>query len=128
MMISVVTDLVKIARIERALNRWGQGFSEKILTVAEKLMLEQRTANGAAFLAKQFAAKEAICKALGTGMRRGVSFRTIEILRNELGDPSVQLHGRALERQNHLNISHFHLSISDESGFALAFVVAEGRG
>ena len=127
MIVSVGTDLVKIARIEQALNRWGKAFAEKILTSAEKLLLEQRPANRAAFLAKQFAAKEAVCKALGTGMRRGVSFRTIEILRNEAGAPTVQLHGQALERQHRLNISHFHVSISDESGFALAFVIAEGR-
>ena len=127
MIISVGTDLVKIARIEQALNRWGHRFVKKLLTSQEQLLLESRTkANQGAFLAKQFAAKEAVCKALGTGMRQGVSFQAIEIPRNQYGAPKVKLSGTALERQSYLNISTWHLSISDESEYALAFVIAEG--
>ena len=128
MIISVGTDLVKIARVEQALNRWGQRFVKKLLTSEEQLLLEGRSkANQGAFLAKQFAAKEAVCKALGTGMRQGVSFPAIEIPRNRYGASTVKLFGAALARQNKLQISTWHLSISDESGYALAFVVAEGR-
>lgn len=127
MIVSVGTDLVKIARIEQALNRWGQRFVNKLLTFQERVLLESRTtANQGAFLAKQFAAKEAVCKALGTGMRQGVSFSAIEIRRNRYGAPTVKLSGAAEARQNYLNISTWHLSISDESGYALAFVIAEG--
>jgi holo-[acyl-carrier protein] synthase len=128
MIISVGTDLVKIARVEQALNRWGLRFVKKLLTSQEQLLLESRPkVNQGAFLAKQFAAKEAVCKALGTGMRQGVSFPAIEIPRNRYGTPWVKLSGAALARQNKLHISTWHLSISDESGYALAFVVAEDR-
>ena len=127
MIISVGTDLVKIARIEQALARWGQRFVKKLLSSEECSLLESRSANPAAFLAKQFAAKEAVCKALGTGMRQGVSFPAIGIGRNPYGAPLVQLSGAALARQNKLNIAAWHLSISDESGYALAFVIAEDR-
>ena len=124
MIVGVGTDLVEIARIERSLDRFAERFASKILTSSELALF--RAKPSAAFLAKRFAAKEAVAKALGTGMRAGVHFAYIEITHEPSGKPGIELHGSAAQRANELAIQHWHLSISDEKQHALAFVVAEG--
>ncbi len=124
MIVGIGTDLVEVARIERSLERFGDRFAHKILSSTE-LQNYRSAASRSHFLAKRFAAKEAVAKALGTGMRGGVHFRLIEISHDEAGKPIVSLLSGALARAQQLNISNWHLSISDERQHALAFVVAE---
>ncbi|MDP6438536.1 MAG: holo-ACP synthase, partial [Candidatus Brocadiia bacterium] len=77
--------------------------------------------------ATRFAAKEAVLKALGIGWRRGVSFREIEVSTNEAGAPAVSLSGRALEVSRALGVERMHVSLSHDSTYAVAQVVAEGE-
>lgn len=123
MIIGIGSDIVDTRRIESSLRRFGVRFQNKILG-----RLEHRTLNDgelAAYVARQFAAKEAVAKALGTGMRQGVSFKSIRILRNEFGAPYVELDGGAENVAAELGISEIHISLSDERHYALAFAVAE---
>lgn len=112
-----------VKRIADLLERWGARLGNKLLNAAE---IRPGQALTAAWLARQFAAKEAVSKALGTGMRGGIYFRDIRVLRSPDGVPKVQLANGALQRATRLGIETIHLSISDESDYAIAFVVAEG--
>ena len=124
MIVGVGTDIVDVARIEKTLTRFGRRFSNKILCV-EEIRPALKGQQAAAYLARQFAAKEAVSKVLGTGMRRGVHFRTIRVLRNAAGEPTVELLAGAAKRASQLEIAHIHLSMSDEKAFAVAFAVGE---
>ena len=122
------TDLTDQRRIQRALNRFGDRFVAKVLCISEidafRSMGSDR--KRVAYLAKQFAAKEAVVKALGTGFSRGVTMRQIEIKRQSTGAPSVRLNDRALRRATELGVSVWSISLSDEGDYSLAFVTAEG--
>jgi holo-[acyl-carrier protein] synthase len=78
-----------------------------------------------AWLAKRFAAKEAASKALGTGIGEGVSWKHIEVLNDALGAPTLSLSEAALARAHALQATRWHVSLSDERGCALAFVILE---
>jgi len=122
----VGTDLVRTSRISASLERWGERFANKILSPVE--MTEFRSARDQVnFLSKRFAAKEAVAKALGTGMRGGVHFSSIEVAHKPSGAPVVVLHGAADERARELGVLQTHLSVSDEEGLALAFALIEGE-
>ncbi|WP_223669537.1 holo-ACP synthase [Kangiella shandongensis] len=120
----VGTDIVSLERIDRSFQRHGDKFAHRILSAAELEEYHQRK-NKQAYLAKRFAAKEAISKALGTGMQKGIDFKQLVILRSTLGKPEVTLEGaaKAWAHQHHIDI--IHVSISDERDNALAFAVAE---
>ncbi|MGV0034695.1 MAG: holo-ACP synthase [Candidatus Azotimanducaceae bacterium WSBS_2022_MAG_OTU7] len=122
MIISIGTDIVEISRIQRSLTRFGERFTDKILCASELRPLTGSSL--AAYLARQFSAKEAVSKALGTGMRNGVHFRNIEIARKESGAPLVRLTGEAKLRAEKLGISDIHISMSDERDYAIAYVIA----
>jgi len=112
-------DIVEIGRIERAIQRWGKRFLERVYTPAELALCRGRAPE----LAARFAAKEAISKALGTGLR-GIAWREMEVLSDERGKPLVHLHGRARARAEFLGLSDFAISLSHSRDYALAFVVA----
>ena len=124
MIIGVGTDLVLISRIQQSLSRFGDRFARRILH-ADELPAFQQSRAPEYFLAKRFAAKEAVAKALGTGMRQGVNFRSIAIQHNKAGQPRVVLSDGSADIALKLGIVHWHLSLSDERDHALAFVVAE---
>lgn len=120
--VAVGTDLLDAARIEQAVARHGERFVARILTPAEHLLYRQR-AQPLNFLAKQFAAKEALAKALGTGIAQGVGFQQLEILRDAAGAPQVQLYGVALQRLQQLGAQQALVSLSDEGSLILAFAL-----
>ena len=123
MIIGIGVDIVDVNRIARLLDRFGYRFLRKILVEREfKAELSERRL--AAYLAKQFAAKEAVSKALGTGMRAGVGFRSIKVLRDPYGKPYVELSGQAAEQAEKLGACFIHISLSDERDFAIAFATA----
>lgn len=124
MIVGVGVDLVATARIERAWNRFGDRFAGKILAAAEHQLLKAAS-NPVAFLAKQFAAKEAVSKALGTGMGAGVHFRQIIVTRLRSGAPAVEMTGPASARAQSLGAARCWISISDEPAQAIAFAVLE---
>ena len=86
------TDIVNIKRMEKSLKRSGKRFKNNIFSKNEINYCEKKK-NSAAFYAKRFAAKEALSKALGTGIRKGIKFKNIEILNDSYGKPSIQLKG-----------------------------------
>lgn len=118
------TDIVSIARIAEAQQNFGERFAERIL--CENEMEKFRSLGDAAnYLAKRFASKEAVAKAMGTGIGK-ISWHDIEIANDSRGAPRV-IPAEALQRQmTALGINRLHVSISDEHNFAVAFVVAEG--
>ncbi len=118
------TDIVEIARVEKALSRTGEAFARRILT-PEEMERFCSTKQPGRFLAKRFAAKEAASKALGTGIALGVTFHDFSIFNDEHGAPVLSLSNRALEIANSKLVQHIHLSISDERHYAVATVLLE---
>lgn len=123
MIVGIGTDIVRIDRIERSLSRLGNAFARRILTGFE-LSVWSESASPTSYLAKRFAAKEAVAKAFGTGIGK-LSFQHIEVRNNAFGAPELILFGYALELQHQKDIKRFHISLSDEKDNAIAFVVLE---
>ena len=118
-------DIVKVDRIEQAVERWGSRFLKRIFTAAEIERCQQR-ARPAQCLALRFAAKEAFAKALGLGMRKGLRWRDIEVVHDHLGKPDLLLHNQAQRLLEAVEASRTWLSLSDERESAVAVVVLEG--
>ena len=124
MIFGIGTDIVEVKRI-RNLDSLEK-FADKILSVSElKVFKSQIEEKQVTFLAKQFAAKEAVSKALGTGIGRDIRFNQIEILRNSDGKPYLNHDGMITTIFNDLGITKTHVSLSDEQKYALAFVILE---
>jgi holo-[acyl-carrier protein] synthase len=125
MIVGIGTDLVEVPRIERALQRFGERFAQRILADCEYREY-QRNRRPAAFLAKRFAAKEAFSKAMGTGLRHPVRWRNIIVGHDRMGKPVFE-YSNELRPLLDAREWHAHLSITDERGMACAFVVLETR-
>jgi holo-[acyl-carrier protein] synthase len=108
-------DIVKVDRIRNALAKHGRRFPKRILTESEDAYVRDRPEN----LAGRWAAKEAVSKVLGLGVR-GVGWREIEIVRLPTGQPTVRLHDRALARARQLGMERIAVSISHEREYAVA--------
>lgn len=120
----VGTDIVSVSRIQDMIDRHGDKFARRILG-DEEYPKYLSSYNKKAYLAKRFAAKEALSKAFGTGFRDGLLFSHIQVVNNSLGKPEFVLKERALELKAQLGVKTMHLSVSDEKEFAVAFVVME---
>jgi len=114
-------DVIEIERVEAALGRWGGRFLHRIYADAEVVHCRGRAES----LAGRFAAKEAVSKALGVGIRR-LRWRDIEILPDQRGKPTVRLHGRAAEVAIHQRLTGFDISITHSRSDAVVVVVAWG--
>ncbi len=119
-MLSVGVDIIEIERVASALERWGERFLRHVYTPDEVAFCRGRVSE----LAARFAAKEAISKALGTGML-GVCWPEMEVLPDPLGKPLVRLHGRAAARAENLGLSQFAISLSHSKEYAVAMVAAQ---
>jgi phosphopantetheine--protein transferase-like protein len=108
-------DIIKVARIRAALARFGPRFSSRVLTPAEQRYVRDRPET----FAGRWAAKEAVSKVLGLGVR-GIGWREIEIERLPTGQPAVRLHGRAAARADQLGMGRIAVSITHESDYAVA--------
>ena len=124
MIFGIGTDIVEFARIERMFTRYGDRFAERVLSAGE-LPEYQRSANPARLLAKRFAAKEAFSKAVGSGLRDPVRLPRISVTHDGLGKPVLQFDETLRKHLAQLGISGHHLSVSDERGMVVAFVVLE---
>jgi len=124
MIYGIGTDIVEVKRIKEALNKYGVALAKKILT-SQELLTYKKTEGKENFLAKRFAAKEAFAKAMGTGMRSPVNFKSIEIIHDPLGKPIIKTISKLTLLVESHNIKHCHLSISDEKNIAAAFVILE---
>ena len=115
-------DIIEIARIERAVARWGQSFLQRIYTDLELGLYRKKSAS----LAARFAGKEAVIKALGT-QNKGISWKEIEILAEPSGKPLVHLQGKAQNQAHSLGVNRFAISLSHSQRCAIAFVVGESK-
>lgn len=121
--LGIGTDLVLQSRIAAALDRHGERFAQRILA-ADELALFQSHKDPINYLTKAFAAKEALSKAIGTGIAQGVTFKDFSILRNFAGAPEVLVRGQAklliVERSPTAKLL---ISLSDEGEWVQAFAV-----
>lgn len=123
--VGIGTDIVEIERIKRLLERNSERFIERILHPHE-IGAFKTSGNPAAWLAKRFATKEAVAKALGTGIGKDASFFEIETSHSDLGKPQLHLHGTALARAERLGVIDIQISLADEREYAVAFVILIG--
>jgi len=132
MILGLGEDLVEISRIQKIITDKGNRFLKKCFTPNE---IENGTHHKDenrynAFFSKRFAAKEACLKALGTGMREGLSWQDMEISNDDLGRPIMIVNGGVLDHFNDLVPEGFnqriHITLSDEAGLAKATVILEG--
>lgn len=121
MIYGIGTDIVKVARMQQNLDKWGERFASRILSPRELEEFRASTRQ-AHFLSKRFAAKEACAKALGTGFRNGLSLPQISVRHTRYGQPVLEYTGTAFSLVQKNSINHSHLSIADEDDYALAFV------
>lgn len=127
MVLATGVDLVKISRIARALERFDTRFLSRVYTLQEISFSRQQPAE----LAARFAAKEAVSKALGVGMRVlspiGIGWHDVETLNEHSGKPYLVLHERARALADELGLTDWSLSLSHDGDMAIAFVVALGE-
>ena len=124
MIYGIGTDIVESSRIEQSLERYGERFSRRILTDSE-LNEFRESHKPILYLAGRFAAKEALAKAMGTGLRHPVNLSYISIAHDDLGKPFFEFHPQLDQLLNDKGIRQHHLSISDERTIVCAFVVLE---
>jgi holo-[acyl-carrier protein] synthase len=128
MIFGIGTDVCDIRRIEATFQRQGERFVQKVLGDQELAIWQRRSerwpGRGQRFLATRFSAKEAFSKAIGLGMRMPMTWRACEVVKATSGKPEIRLHGALADwfAQRRLVA---HVSVSDESDYAAAFVVVE---
>ena len=128
MIIGIGSDLIDIRRIERTLERHGERFISRVFTEVERARSERRKLRAASY-AKRFAAKEACSKALGTGLRMGISWKDMAVSNLRTGQPVMALTGWAAERLATMTPpgqrAVVHVTLTDDHPWAQAFVVIE---
>ena len=123
-MLTSGVDIIYVPRVERAGKEFGDRFLARVYTPMERLYCRERIPE----LAVRFAAKEAVAKALGVGMRilarDGIHWHEAEIIGDMRGKPMVRLYGHAAQRADELGLKEWTVSLSHEREYAVAFVVA----
>ncbi|HGG63865.1 MAG TPA: holo-ACP synthase [Rhodobacteraceae bacterium] len=130
MILGIGTDLANIERIEKTLARFGDRFRNRVFTEVEQQKANRRK-DVAGTYAKRWAAKEACSKALGTGLRMGISWRDMAVSNLETGQPVMAVTGWARERLDAMTpAGHeaiIHVTLTDDHPWAQAFVIIEAR-
>ncbi len=124
MIYGIGTDIIAVHRIERVLTQYGRRFAERILAPQELIEFDKHKMK-TRFLAKRFAAKEAFSKAIGTGIRKPVTWCYIAVGHDPRGKPIIDAHPDLRQRMGELGIVGSHISITDEQDTAVAFVILE---
>jgi len=117
-------DICEVARVRDAIERFGERFLKRVFTEAERKYCESKR-NRIERYAARFAAKEAAMKAIGTGLRRGVSWQDFEVGREAGGRPTILITGRGAEFAAKLGVKRAALSITHTKEQALAQVILE---
>jgi holo-[acyl-carrier protein] synthase len=125
MIIGIGTDVASIPRFERALERFGERFANRILTPEERGRFH-RTKWKASHLAKRFAAKEAFAKAIGTGIRSPFTWHSVAVARDVRGRPLLHPSEKMARHLEAIGVKASHVTLTDDAGVAVAFVVLEG--
>ena len=124
MIFGIGTDLVEVKRIHEM--KSYESFATKILSAEELLVFKELSKSKKInYLSKQFAGKEAFAKAFGSGIRKDLNFKAIKILRDNLGKPFFEFNANLQKVVDDFGITRSHVSLSDESEYALAFVILE---
>lgn len=130
MILGIGTDLANIERIEKTLARFGDRFRNRVFTEVEQQKAERRK-DVAGTYAKRWAAKEACSKALGTGLRMGISWQDMAVSNLDTGQPVMEVTGWARERLDSMTpAGHqaiIHVTLTDDHPWAQAFVIIEAR-
>ena len=126
MIVGIGTDVVSIERIAGVLERHGERFLDRILTADERKRFD-RTKAKASHLAKRWAAKEAFSKAIGTGIHPPFTWKSIGVGRDPKGKPLVVPSAEMAKHLKKLGVTSAHVSLTDDAGVAVAFVVLEGK-
>lgn len=130
MILGIGNDLANIDRIGRTIDRFGARFLDRVYTEIEQATAERRAERIATY-AKRWAAKEACSKALGTGLRMGISWKDMAVSNLATGQPVMELTGWAAERLRAMtppgHESIVHVTLTDDHPWAQAFVVIEAR-
>jgi holo-[acyl-carrier protein] synthase len=125
MILGIGTDLAEVDRIERTFQKYGQRFLSRVYTGRE-IGYAMRKKAYAERLAARFAAKEAGMKAIGTGWRRGVTWRDFEVVNEASGRPTLRLSGVAASIAAQLGVTRVSLSLTHTATVAMAVVILEG--
>jgi len=124
MIIGIGVDIAETARVEKLNAKYGQRFAQRILTADELLEFDRRK-RSSSYLATRFAAKEAVAKALGTGIGEQLGFHSIQIESDSQGKPLLRFLGSAVDLIAGLGINNAMVSLSDEKHYVVAMVVLE---
>ena len=124
MIVGIGVDIAETARVEKLNARFGQRFAQRILTADELLEFDRRQ-RSSSYLATRFAAKEAVAKALGTGIGEQLGFHSIQIDSDSQGKPLLRFLGSAVDLVAGLDINNALISLSDEKHYVVAMVVLE---
>ena len=128
MIIGIGIDICIIKRIEKTLDKYGERFKKRCFTSEEIIKCDKRYSSAACY-AKRFAAKEAFSKAIGTGMRKGINWKSIEVNNQQSGKPFIKTHGNVKKTLYSLMpknmIPKIFISITDEKDLAQAFIIIE---
>lgn len=124
MIVGMGIDIIEVPRVEAAIARFGTRFVQRVFTDAEIRYCESKQNKFERF-AGRFAAKEAALKAIGTGWKRGVAWRDVEVSREPSGKPTIAFSGKAAEFAKRLGVRRASLSISHTAEQAIAQVILE---
>jgi holo-[acyl-carrier protein] synthase len=122
--VGIGVDIAETARFEKLRAKFGKRFARRILTDDEFVEFERRK-HSSNYLATRFAAKEAVAKALGTGIGEQLSFHSVQIDNDKQGKPLLRFMGTAVDLIAGLNINNAMISLSDEKHYVVAMVVLE---
>ena len=126
MIVGTGVDISEVSRIAATVKRFGDRFLQRVFTPAEVRYCMGKT-NAAERLAARFAAKEAGMKAIGTGLRHGVTWQDVEVLRLPGQRPILKFNGKGAEFADRLGCKRTHLSLSHTKEQAIAYVILEGE-
>ena len=124
MIVGIGVDIAETARVEKLIAKYGQRFARRILTADELLEFDRRK-HSSSYLATRFAAKEAVAKALGTGIGEQFGFHSIQVDNDAQGKPLLRFMDSAVDLIAGLNINSAMISLSDEKHYVVAMVVLE---
>lgn len=124
--IGIGTDIVQLERIETAVNKHGKRFAERILHTNELSIYDDHS-QPISYLAKRFSAKEAVSKALGTGIGKHVRLTEIETANDDQGKPVLKYYGVTQGYAEKSGVQDSFISLSDERDYALAYVMLTGK-
>jgi holo-[acyl-carrier protein] synthase len=126
MIYGIGVDLIRVDRLGRVVDRYGERFLKRVYTDREIAYCYSRAHQGVYQFAQRFAAKEAFSKALGVGLRQGgIRWRDVEVLPDPRGKPEIHVTGRAARLCREMGIAGMHVSLTDEDNYAVAMVVLE---